>query len=72
MKNLSQLTPKNLDKSSLELRKVGLEVLEIAIKSVEPSKLIQDNVKVIDGKLNIQKDKFELNKYNNILIIGGG
>jgi len=72
VKNLSQLTPKSLDKSSLELRKVGLEVLEIAIKSVEPSKLIQNNVKVIDGKLNIQKDKFELNKYNNILIIGGG
>ncbi len=72
VKNLSQLTPKSLDKVALELREVGLEVLEIAIKSVEPSKLIQNNVKVIDGKLNIQKDKFDLNKYSNILIIGGG
>lgn len=72
VKNLSQLTPKNLDKITLELRKVGLEVLEIAIKSVEPSKLIQNNVKVINGKLNIQKDKFDLNKFSNIFIIGGG
>ena len=72
VKNLSQLTPKSLDKITLELRKVGLEALEIAIKSVSPSKLIQNNVKIIDGKLNIQKDKFDLNKYNNIFIIGGG
>lgn len=73
VKNLSQLiTPKNLDKITLELRKVGLEALEIAINSVEPSKLIQNNVKIIDGKLNIQKDKFDLNKFSNIFIIGGG
>jgi len=72
VKNFSQLTPKSLDKITLELRKVGLEVLEIAIKSVEPTKLIQNNVKIIDDKLNIQKDKFDLNKYNNIFIIGGG
>jgi len=72
VKNLSQLTPKSLDKITLELRKVGLEVLEIAINSVEPSKLIQNNVKVIDGKLSIQKDKFDLNKFSNIFIIGGG
>jgi len=72
VKNLSQLTPKSLDKLTLELRKVGLEVLEIAIKSVEPNKLIQNNVKIIDGKLNIQKDKFDLNKFSNIFIIGGG
>jgi len=72
VKNLTQLTSKNLDKITLELRKVGLEVLEIAINSVEPSKLIQNNVKVIDDKLIIQKDKFDLNKYSNILIIGGG
>lgn len=72
VKNISQLTPKSLDKVALELRKVGLEALEIAIKSVEPSKLVQNIVKVIDGKLNIQKDKFDLNKYSNILIIGGG
>jgi len=72
VKNFLQLTPKSLDKITLELRKVGLEVLEKAIKSVEPNKLIQNNVKIIDDKLNIQKDKFDLNKYNNIFIIGGG
>ena len=72
VKNFSQLTPKSLNKITLELRKVGLEVLEIAIKAVEPSKLIQNNVKVINGKLNIQEDKFDLNKFSNIFIIGGG
>ncbi len=64
VKNLSQLTPKILDKLTLELRKVGLEALEVAIKAVEPSRLIQNSVKVIDGKLNIQNDKFDLNKFS--------
>ncbi len=72
VKNLSQLTPKSLDKLTLELRKVGLEALEVAIKAVEPSKLIQNSVKAIDGKLNIQNDKFDLNKFSNIFLIGGG
>ncbi len=72
VKNLSQLTPKILDKLTLELRKVGLEALEVAIKAVEPSRLIQNSVKVIDGKLNIQNDKFDLNKFSNIFLIGGG
>ncbi len=72
VKNLSQLTPKILDKLTLELRKVGLEALEVAIKAVEPSKLIQNSVKAIDGKLNIQNDKFDLNKFSNIFLIGGG
>ncbi len=72
VKNLSQLTPKSLDKLTLELRNVGLEALEVAIKAVEPSKLIQNSVKAIDGKLNIQNDKFDLNKFSNIFLIGGG
>ncbi len=72
IKNFSQLTSKSLDKISLELRRIGLEALEVAINSVEPSKLIQNNVKIIDDKLVIHKDKFDLNKFKNIFIIGGG
>lgn len=72
IKNFPQLTPKSLDKISLDLRIIGLEALEVAISSVEPSKLIQNNVKIIDDKLVIHKDKFDLNKFENIFIIGGG
>jgi len=72
IKNLSQLTPNNIQEESLALRKIGLKVLEIALKSVEPKKLIQDAVKIVKDKLIIRNDKFDLTKVSEILVIGGG
>lgn len=72
VQNYSQLISKNLNRNSLELRKIGLKSLEIAISSVEPKKLIRNNMKIYDGNLIIQEDKYDLKKFKRILIIGGG
>jgi len=72
IKNLSQLTPNNIQEESLALRKIGLNALEIALRSVEPKKLIQNAVKITKDKLIIRNDKFDLTKFREILVIGGG
>lgn len=72
VKNLSQLTPNNIQEESLALRKIGLNALEIALRSVEPKNLIQDAVKIVKDKLIIRNDKFDLTKFRKILVVGGG
>jgi glycerate-2-kinase len=72
VKNLSQLTPDNIREKSLALRKIGLKSLEIALSSVEPKKLILNSVKLINSRLIIQEDVFNLNSFREVLIIGGG
>jgi len=72
VKNLSQLTPNNIQEESLALRKIGLNALEIALRSVEPKKLIQDAVKITKDKLIIRNEKFDLTKFRKILVVGGG
>ncbi|MFX0057575.1 MAG: glycerate kinase [Candidatus Hodarchaeota archaeon] len=72
IKNLSQLTPEDLDKKQLELRKIGLETLELAIESVKPDRLIKHKVRLDDRCLIINDDKFDLNDFEKIYFIGGG
>lgn len=72
IKNTSILLAENLDRKSLDLRKIGLESIEIALETVRPNKLIKKAVKVQNEALYIKNDKYELNNYENILIIGGG
>ncbi len=72
VKNLTQLTQYNIKEESLALRKAGLNALEIALRSVEPKKLIENTVKITKDKLIIRDDKFDLTKFREILVIGGG
>ena len=72
IKNLSQLLPKDLLKTNLELRKIGLECVERALTAVRPEILLEKSVKLDDDKLIIQNDIFRLNSFRNIYIIGGG
>jgi glycerate-2-kinase len=72
VRNSSQLTPKNIKEEALALRKIGLKALEIALTSVEPKKLIQNAVRILEGKLIIRDDVFDLSAYREILVIGGG
>ena len=72
IQNYSQLISESLNRKSLELRKIGLKSLEIAISSVEPRKLIRNAMKISDEILMIERDKYDLKKFERILIIGGG
>jgi glycerate-2-kinase len=72
IQNYSQLLSESLNRNSLELRKMGLKSLEIAISSVEPRKLIRNAMTISDEILTIEKDKYDLKKFERIFIIGGG
>ncbi|MBY9014312.1 MAG: DUF4147 domain-containing protein [Candidatus Lokiarchaeota archaeon] len=72
IQNYSQLISESLNTNFLELRKIGLKSLEIAISSVEPRKLIGNGLKIYDENLIIEEDKYDLKKFERILIIGGG
>jgi len=72
IQNYSQLISESLNRNALELRKIGLKSLEIAISSVEPRKLIRSAMTISDETLMIEGDKFDLKKFERILIIGGG
>ena len=72
VKNFSQLTSNNIKEESRELRRIGLNALEIALNSVEPDKLIKKSVKIVEDKLIIQEDEFDLSTFREILVIGGG
>jgi len=72
IQNISQLIPKSLDADLLNLRRIGLDALEIAIESVRPEELIKKAVKIQNKKMFINNDTYDLKKYANIFIIGGG
>jgi len=72
IKNLSQLTPEDIGKKHLELRKIGLEALELAVESVKPEKLIRRSVHLDNSYLRINDDKYDLHDFETIYFIGGG
>jgi hydroxypyruvate reductase/glycerate 2-kinase len=72
IKNYSELLYPSLTKSQLDLRKKGLESLELALKSVMPNKLMRQSLKIDNYKLIIQNTEFNLRNFEEILIIGGG
>ncbi|MFW9937336.1 MAG: glycerate kinase [Candidatus Thorarchaeota archaeon] len=72
IKNISQLIPTGLGEKHLELRKIGLEALELAIESVKPDLLIKQYVSLDNSHLIINNDKFNLSDFDTIYFIGGG
>ncbi|MFW9880555.1 MAG: glycerate kinase, partial [Candidatus Thorarchaeota archaeon] len=72
VKNTSQLWLKNLDKNRLALRKIGIQALEKSIFAVKPKNLIEKSIKHLNRKLLIESDKYDLQNFNKIYIIGGG
>ncbi|MFX1393179.1 MAG: glycerate kinase [Promethearchaeota archaeon] len=72
IKNAPQLLKGELSNSQLNLRKIGLEALEKALYAVKPKNLIEKSIKTQNGLLIIKNDKYYLNDYEKIYIIGGG
>jgi glycerate-2-kinase len=72
VKNFSQLTTNSIKEESLALRRIGLNALELALNSVKAEKLIKKAVKIINDKLIIHEEEFDLSTFREILVIGGG
>ena len=72
IKNSSQLLPKDLHKTQLNLRKLGLNTLEKALNAVKPDNLIKKAINIHNNQLNINGDIYDLDNFEKIYIIGGG
>jgi len=72
IKNASKLLGKNLEKDQLYLRELALGAIEKAVYAVKPQNLIDKAIKIQNNQIIIQKDNFDLNKFKEIFIIGGG
>lgn len=72
IKNRTQLLPAELNEQAKDLRRLGLECLEIAIKAVRPSQLVINAVHLIENELIIQGDRYDLSSIQKIFIIGAG
>lgn len=72
IKNTAQLLLENLEESQKYLREIGINCIELALKAVKPKNLILESVKILDRKLFIKEDVFNLNEFNKIYVIGGG
>ncbi len=61
-----------LSEEEHQIRKILLDSLEAAISSVEPRKLVRRCVKLVDSVMNINETKYNLDRFRNIFVIGGG
>lgn len=72
IKNKLQLIKNGKTGQEKKVRRDLLEILEKVIESVNPEKIIKDNVVLRNGKLIISDKIFNLKKYKNIYVVGAG
>jgi len=64
---------KNFDSlAQNETRKICLEILEAGLASIQPQKVVQENISLKDNILKIQNQKVNLNKFKRIFLLGFG
>jgi glycerate 2-kinase len=73
IKNKDQLLKKAAhSKSLLKARGIVLDSLEAGINAVDPRKIVASMISLKDSLLKIEEMSFELAKYKNIYVVGGG
>ncbi len=72
IKNKSEILKQKLPKIQLNLRQIGLQAISKAISAVKPKNLMEKSIRVLENKLLIQNDEYDLQKFKKIFIIGGG
>lgn len=72
IKNTSELLIHKLPKVQLRLRKIGLQAISKALSAVKPENLMKKSIRIENNKLSIENDEYNLKKYENIYLIGGG
>lgn len=53
-------------------RKIALQIAEAGLQAIDTEKIIKDNIRIKDSKLFIKKEKFDLNSFNRIFVVGVG
>ena len=55
-----------------ECRALSLQCLEKAVNAVEPKQLIKIKMKVENNNLKVEGYSFDLRKFKNVYVVGGG
>ena len=72
IKNKEELVSNSESPLDRKARKLALNSLETALKAADPRGIIESKVQLKEGLLTINKHPFDLKKYNNIFVVGGG
>ena len=72
IKNKNKILENSTTPTDRKVRDAILLAFESALLSANPYQLIIDNVSVSDSILTIGSKQFNLNKFKNIIVIGGG
>ncbi len=72
IRNQRTLIENGKSKRDKRARRLALTALEEALKAADAKKIIESKVGLKDGVLKIGLQKFDLNKFRHIFVVGGG
>jgi glycerate-2-kinase len=72
IKNMEQLVKNGETRLDQEARKLALKGLETALNAVDPKQIIKSKLSLKNSILNVDNYSFDLKKFRNIYVIGGG
>jgi glycerate 2-kinase len=72
IKNKEKLIENGETEQNRKARTIALQTLEYALDAVDPAKLLKLKVNFKDSKLNAGKYSFDLRKFRNVYVLGGG
>jgi glycerate-2-kinase len=72
VKNKEQLVKNGLTGLDKKARRLAIGCLESAVNSVDPYRIVKSRVRLKDSVLNVDQHVFDLKKFRNIYVVGGG
>ena len=72
IKNKPRLIENGKTELTRKARAMALQSLEYAINSVDPKRIVTSKLSLKDSKLQIEGLSFDLTKFKNIYVVGGG
>lgn len=72
IKNFQQLVENGETKLNKKARAIALKSLETALKKIDPKQILQTKLQMESSTLKVDKFSFNLKKFKNIYVIGGG
>ncbi len=72
IRNIEQLVKNGETQLDKKARKLALESLEFALNAVDPKQIIKSKLSIKNSILNVGEYAFDLKKFRNIYVIGGG
>ena len=72
IKNKLQLINNGETQTIRNARSLALESLETALKAVDPKTIVKSKLSLNGSFLQVEKYCFDLNKFKNVYVVGGG